>query len=134
MPLKIYLVEDSPVIRENLIESLQEMANAEVVGTSDTEDGACAWLDGHKQDWEMAVVDLFLLKGTGMGVVINCKGRDESQKVVVLTNYATEHIKEKCLALGANAVFDKSQELDLFFDYAMAHRDENRASARRLRP
>lgn len=134
MPLKIYLVEDNPLIRENLIESLQDLAEAVVIGTADTEDGACQWLDGHKEEWEMAVVDLFLLKGTGMGVVINCKERTDAQKVVVLTNYATQHVKEKCIELGANAVFDKSQELDLFFDYAMAHRAKNRASPSRLRP
>lgn len=134
MPLKIFLVEDNPLIRENLTESLQDLAEAVVIGTSDTEDGACQWLDNNKEAWEMAVVDLFLLKGTGMGVVINCRDRNEAQKVVVLTNYATAHIKEKCIELGANAVFDKSQELDLFFDYAMAHRAQNRASPRRLRP
>ena len=44
MTLKAFLVEDSPVIRENLIESLHEMAPVEVVGTADNEAAALAWL------------------------------------------------------------------------------------------
>ena len=40
--LKIYLVEDSPVIRENLAETLGELADAAVVGYTDSEEDAKA--------------------------------------------------------------------------------------------
>jgi DNA-binding NarL/FixJ family response regulator len=40
--------------------------------------------------------------------------------VVVLTNYATADIRQRSLALGADAVFDKSNELDEFFAYCIA--------------
>ena len=35
--LKTYIVEDSPVIRENLIATLEEMVPLEVVGTAEDE-------------------------------------------------------------------------------------------------
>ena len=35
--LKAFIVEDSPVIRENLVAALEEMAPIEVVGTADDE-------------------------------------------------------------------------------------------------
>ena len=41
---RIYIVEDSSIIRENLIEALQENAPVEVVGTADDEKSAVAWL------------------------------------------------------------------------------------------
>ena len=49
-----------------------------------------------------------------------CRDRQPYQKVVVLTNYATADIRQRSLALGADAVFDKSNELDEFFAYCIA--------------
>ena len=38
-------------------------------------------------------------------------------KRVVLTNYATSDMREKCKALGAHRVFDKSTDLDDLVSY-----------------
>ena len=119
MRLRIYLVEDNPVIRDNLAESLVELIDARVVGASTTEAEASEWLTTNMSSWDLAVVDLFLLQGNGLGVVASCSERSLQQKVVVLTNYATAPIRERCLALGADAVFDKSNELDEFTRYAV---------------
>jgi DNA-binding NarL/FixJ family response regulator len=43
--------------------------------------------------------------------------RRGSQKVVVLSNYATPDIRIRCAQLGADAVFDKSNEIDALVDY-----------------
>ncbi|MES2979254.1 MAG: response regulator transcription factor [Pseudomonadota bacterium] len=118
MRLRIYLVEDNPVIRENLAESLEELAGARVVGGATTEAEASDWLTAHSASWDLAVVDLFLLQGNGLGVIGRCRNRSLSQKMVVLTNYATPTIRERCLAIGADAVFDKSNELEEFTRYA----------------
>jgi two-component system, OmpR family, response regulator len=119
MRLRIYLVEDNPVIRDNLAESLEELAGARIVGMSTTEVEASNWLTSHPEGWDLAVVDLFLLQGNGLGVVTRCRDRSLRQKIVVLTNYATPAIRERCLALGADAVFDKSNELEEFTRYAV---------------
>lgn len=36
---------------------------------------------------------------------------------VVLSNYATPDIRKKCLALGADQVFDKSHDIDALIHY-----------------
>ena len=38
--LKVYLVEDSPVLRDRVIESLEDTGGSRVVGSADTEDDA----------------------------------------------------------------------------------------------
>ena len=119
MSLKIYLVEDNPLIRDDLAEYLEEMAGAKIVGFSATESEATAWLTTHRSAWDLAVVDLFLLQGNGLGVVTSCSSRETRQKVVVLTNYATPAMRERCLAAGADALFDKSSELEEFTRYAV---------------
>ena len=118
----IYLVEDNDVVRDSLAGMLKEIANVKVAGVASTELEATEWLLGHPDEWQMAVVDLFLLQGSGLGVLASCAHRKPSQKVVVLTNYATADIRRRALALGADAVFDKTQELDQFLAYCSASR------------
>ncbi|MGB4117369.1 MAG: response regulator [Polaromonas sp.] len=119
MALITYLVEDSATIRENLISTLEEIAPVKVVGFAETEDEASAWLTSHNGDWQLAIVDLFLKEGSGLGVLKGCQNRNTNQKVVVLTNYATSDIRMRCAALGSDAVFDKSNELDELLDYCI---------------
>ena len=120
MALITYIVEDNHTILENLIESLEEIAYVKVVGHAATESEAKLWLALHDGHWQLAVVDMFLQEGSGLGVLEGCRDREASQKVVVLTNYATPDIRQRSLALGADAVFDKSNELDDFFAYCIA--------------
>ena len=120
MALITYIVEDNHTILENLIESLEEIAYVKVVGHAATESEAKLWLALHDGHWQLAVVDMFLQEGSGLGVLEGCRDREVYQKVVVLTNYATADIRQRSLALGADAVFDKSNELDDFFAYCVA--------------
>lgn len=119
MALITYLVEDSATIRENLILTLEEIAPVKVVGFAETEHEASAWLSAHNADWKLAIVDLFLKEGSGLGVLKGCQNRSADQKVVVLTNYATSDIRRRCAELGSDAVFDKSNELDELLDYCI---------------
>ena len=117
MRLKVFLIEDNPVIRSNLIEVLDELASSKVIGWATNEKDAVDWLHEHHDDWEIAVVDLFLEAGSGLGVLEKCRNRHTNQKMVVLSNYVGGPIRERCISLGADAVFDKSQEFDEFAEF-----------------
>ncbi len=119
MRLKTYIVEDNPTIRENLIATLEELAGVSAVGTSETENEGKQWLSENLGEWDLAIVDLFLKQGSGLGVLVACRGRDPMQKVVVLSNYATADIRQRCAQLGVDAVFDKSNEIDALVDYCI---------------
>ena len=128
MALRAYIVEDSPTIRENLIETLHELAEVEAVGMTDTEREAKTWLAQRPNAWDVAVVDLFLREGNGLGVVEACRGRRRGQKVIVLSNQATSDMRRRCAQLGADAVFDKSTEIDALLDYCVKARGELEAA------
>lgn len=118
MQIKTYLVEDSPTIRDNLIATLEELTGVTCVGTAETEQESVSWLvNGSNNAWDLAIVDLFLKQGTGLGVVSACKNRMPSQKVIVLSNYATPDVRKQCALLGSDAVFDKSTEIDQLLEY-----------------
>jgi two-component system OmpR family response regulator len=112
-----YLAEDNATILQNLIESLQEVADVNVTAHSATQAESTRWLGTHDGTWHLAIVDLFLKEGSGLGILAGCRNREWYQKVVILTNYATPEIRKRAVALGADAVFDKSTELDKLFAY-----------------
>jgi two-component system, OmpR family, response regulator len=116
-----YLAEDNSTVLNNLIETLREVANVTVTAHSETQAEASHWLTVHDGHWHLAIVDLFLKEGSGLGILAGCRNREPYQKVVLLTNYATPEIRKRAQALGADEVFDKSTELDLLLAYCLEH-------------
>ncbi|KQP50093.1 hypothetical protein ASF44_02345 [Pseudorhodoferax sp. Leaf274] len=116
-PLVVFLVEDNALIRDNLIVALEELVDMRVVAWAESEGAAADWLREHPDGWQLAVIDLFLRDGSGLGVLQACRERKSRQRAVVLTNYADVDIRAQCLAMGADAVFDKSTELDAFLEF-----------------
>jgi DNA-binding NarL/FixJ family response regulator len=117
--LKTYIVEDSPVIRENLIATLEEMVPLDVVGTADDESTATYWLGRPDNACDLVIIDVFLKQGSGLGVLQALRHSAAPPKRVVLSNYATPDMRRKCLQLGADEVFDKSNEIDGLISYCM---------------
>ena len=124
--LKTYIVEDNVTIRENLVGTLEELTCISAVGFAETEAEAVHWLAENSDQWELAIVDLFLKQGSGLGVLQAVSTRRPDQKIVVLSNYATPDIRRRCAEFGVDAVFDKSNEIDALVDFcileAVAHR------------
>ncbi len=109
--VRVVLIEDSPIIRERLVESLTATGHIEVVGQADSEHSAMAALAGG--DWDAVILDLQLKQGTGLGVLKSlAHNRPAGAKVIVLTNYAIPQYRDRSLALGADYFFDKSREYD----------------------
>ena len=119
MKFRAYIVEDSPTIRQNLIETLQELALVDPVGVAETEQEGKTWLAENDNYWDLAIVDLFLREGSGLNVLEACRFRRPDQKVVVLSNHATNDVRWRCAQLGADAVFDKSTEIDALIDFCL---------------
>ncbi len=108
-PLRVLLVEDSPYIRERLVDLLAEPGLIEIVGHADTEEAAVMRV--RDTPWDVLVLDLQLKRGTGLGVLrAMASARKPGSKVIVLTNYAFPQYREKSFALGADYFFDKARE------------------------
>ena len=116
--LNAFIVEDSPVIRENLIAALEELAPVKVVGTAEDEPTAMSWLGGDRK-CDLVIIDIFLKRGSGLGVLRAASELHKPMSLVVLSNYATPDMRRKCLELGASRVFDKSNEIDALILYCV---------------
>jgi DNA-binding NarL/FixJ family response regulator len=118
--VRTFIVEDSPIILDNLVAMLEEMAPVQVVGSAPDEAGALlrmAQLHAAHAAPDLVIVDIFLKSGSGLGVLRATTQAGLKARRVVLTNYATPDMRDKCQALGADRVFDKSNEIDGLLAY-----------------
>ena len=107
-----YLVEDNPVIRDNLVAALEELVPMQVLGSAANEEDAVRWMDAPHPPCDLIIVDLFLHTGSGLGVLRALQSRKLPFQSVVLSNYVNADMRKRCLALGAQRVFDKSSDID----------------------
>ena len=133
--LNTYLVEDSPVIREDLVATLEELAPVHVVGTAEDEATALAWLAGPGgQRVELVIVDIFLKSGSGLAVLRAAPPLPRRAHFVVLSNYTAPDMRRTCLALGAERVFAKSTEIEALVAYCAGLATDGRFGTAACRP
>ena len=132
-PLRTFIVEDSRIILDNLVATLEELADVKVVGAVPDEKSALAWIDGAADTVDLIIIDIFLKSGSGLGVLRAVQEAGLSARRVVLTNYATPDIRKRCAALGADRVFDKSGELEDLIEYCGRMADGTVTAAGELR-
>lgn len=121
MLISAFLVEDRPDISDTLMDAMEEIASVKFVGVANSEAAARQWLSANDGRWDLAIVDLFLGEGSGFGVLRDCQHRAPRQKVVVLTSYAQDNVLQRCRDLGADAVFDKSQDVEKLVHFCLDH-------------
>jgi CheY-like chemotaxis protein len=109
-PLRVLLVEDSPLLVQRISELVEDLPNIELVGTAGTEPEAVARLDAG--DVDAVILDLQLHTGSGFGVLRALQRRGTGPAVIVFTNFAIGAYRETAFALGARHFLDKSRDYD----------------------
>jgi DNA-binding NarL/FixJ family response regulator len=111
-PLRVLIVEDSKRLREQLGESICAPGRIEIVGYAETEAEALEVLT--RAACDAVVLDLQLRQGNGLAVLkaLRSSPAGHSVTVIVLTNFAFPHFRDRSLKLGANYFFDKAREYD----------------------
>lgn len=121
MVMSVFLVEDQADIRDTLVGAMVELVPLAFVGVAASEGAAKTWLATNDSLWDLAIVDLFLGRGTGFGVLEKCRARSATQKVVVLTSFTGQGMLDLCKELGADEIFDKAQDIEKLVDFCRAH-------------
>jgi DNA-binding NarL/FixJ family response regulator len=106
----IFIVDDSAVVRERLVTLLSELPNVEVVGQADIAFEAINSIRRLRPS--VVVLDISMPGGSGMHVLETIKKDRPEPMVIMLTNFAHDHYRQKCLQLGADYFFDKSTEFE----------------------
>jgi DNA-binding NarL/FixJ family response regulator len=110
----VFIVEDSPSIRERLIELMDEIDGAAVVGIAETPADAITGILETRPD--CVVLDYQLRGGTGVDVMRAALAKVPGTVFIVLTNHSTPQYRRVCLQAGATWFFDKSTEFSRIKD------------------
>jgi DNA-binding NarL/FixJ family response regulator len=109
-PFRVYLVEDSPILRQRVETMLAALPGMSLVGVSAGATAAAREIAALKPD--AVILDIHLAEGTGFDVLRGLKRDGVRTAVYVLTNYATDAYRATAAQLGARALFDKSTEFE----------------------
>jgi DNA-binding NarL/FixJ family response regulator len=111
-PLRVLVVEDSQRIQSALVELLETIGSFTVTGRVVGESEATDWIHHHPQEWDLAIVDLVLENGSGFYLLQRMRREHPGGRVVVFSEFVSPTLREKCLQLGAEAAFRKSELQD----------------------
>lgn len=129
MPLKVFVVEDSVLLRKRLAERIQPPVGAGlIVGEAEDVETALRGIAATEPD--AVIVDLRLTDSHGIDLLHALRNRTDSIVTIVLTNYASAVFREASTAAGADYFFDKTTEFDLAMEtIAQLARDKNDGAA-----
>ncbi len=108
--LRVYLVEDSPIVRERLETMVTAISGARTVGSASRADDAIRGILAEHPD--VVVLDMKLEQGSGFDVLRAVHDADPSIDIYMLSNFAAEPYRRLAEKLGARQFFDKSNEIE----------------------
>lgn len=112
--MMVYLVEDSPLVRQRLHEGITEIdASIRIVEDGSAKDAISGILALHP---DVVVLDLKLDEGSGLDVLRQMKKAGEKASVMIFSNHNESIYRKKCMAMGAGHFFDKMKDFDCLIE------------------
>jgi len=108
--IKVFIADDSIVLRERLLEMLRDIPGVEVLGCA--EDGLHAINSIRSLKPDAVVLDIQMPRGTGLDVLKNIKHEHGHPTIVVFTNFPYPQYRKRALEFGADFFFDKTTEFE----------------------
>ena len=108
--LTIYIVEDSEAVKERLIESVEDIPHARVVGSADAVNDA---LEGMRAlQPRVLILDIQLRGSSGFRLLklMRAAGMNRPETIIVVTNYPSDDYRTASRECGADHFFDKASE------------------------
>jgi two-component system response regulator DevR len=125
---RVFVVEDSTIIRERLLQLLQRLDGVEVIGEADNAVDAVSRIVAAAPD--VVVLDIKLKKGDGIDVLKRIKRSLPGVMVIMLTNYATSEYRSVCMEAGAEYFLDKTNEFETLCAILYRLRNDNQPGAK----
>lgn len=108
--MKVFIVDDSAIVRERLVNMLSELRNIEVIGHA--EDAGEATDSIRKLKPDTVLLDIHLHQGNGIDVLEDIKKDVPAPVVIMLTNYPYPQYRKRCVKAKADFFLDKSTEFE----------------------
>ena len=103
----MFLADDMKSMVDLMGELCEGLGDVRLVGSSSTEAEAIEWLQENRGSWDLAVLDLVLSQGSGIGLIARARAIHPAGRIAVFSGFASAGVEAHCLRMGADAVFDK---------------------------
>jgi len=109
--MRIFLIDDSSIVRERLESMLSELEGIEIVGHAAD---AFSGIDGVRVMKPDVVILDIQMPGSASGIYVLEKIRWQrpAPTIIMLTNYSHPQYRKRCADAGAAFFFDKSTEFE----------------------
>ncbi len=109
--MRVFIIDDSAIVRERLTAMLSELEGIEIVGYAEDAFSAIDGVRAVKPD--VVILDI-QMPGSASGIYALEKIRCESPAptIIMLTNYSYPQYRKRCADAGAAFFFDKSTEFE----------------------
>ena len=112
--MRLFIADDSEILRDRLVEPLSEIEGVEIVGQEKDADAAIESVKRLKPD--LVILDIRMPGGNGIMVLERLKKMEEPPIVVMFTNYPYLQYRKRCFDSGADFFFYKSTEFEKLID------------------
>jgi DNA-binding NarL/FixJ family response regulator len=109
--LTIYIVDDSKMMRERLMESVADVPGIKILGQSG--DPVEALDSIRKLQPDAVILDIRLPGRSGFDVLKDLKETPGAPIVIMVTNYPYRQYRQGCMAAGADYFFSKIDEFEM---------------------
>jgi len=108
--MRLFIADDSEILRSRLVEMLSEFKDIEIVGQAEYAQEAVESIRELIPD--VVILDLRLPDGNGINVLKKIKKGNSSIKVIIFTNYPYFQYRKRCMEAGAEFFFYKATEFE----------------------
>ena len=104
--MKLLIVDDSDLLQSRLKKSILEVDKSidikQAYSVKQAQDVFSAFLPCK------IILDIALPDGSGIDLLVKFRKEKPDTKIIMLTNFPTSEFRNRCMALGADYFFDKS--------------------------
>ncbi len=108
MDMKVFVADDSALLREKIIGVLSELNGIEIIGQAKAALEAYYAIRQLKPD--IVTLDIQMIGGSGIDVLKRIRQDDHATVIIMLTNFSSDPYRRRCLEAGADFFLDKSTE------------------------
>jgi len=107
----VYIVDDSQMIRQRIVESAANIGGIEIVGQSGDPFEA---LDNiRRSNPDVVILDIRMPRRSGIDLLKDIKKDPAPPIVIMVTNYPYRQYRQGCMTAGADYFFSKINEFEM---------------------
>ena len=124
--MRLFIADDSEILRERLVESISEIENVVIVGQEGDKIRAIEAVEKLRPD--LVIMDIKMPGGNGITALETLKKKENPPIVIMFTNYPYLQYRKKCMDAGADVALSTRSTLTHGWIFSCSNKPGNMLS------